>query len=112
MNIVKALGPLVKLLKSIENNIVKPSTLLTNRCFGTGLLNSYSSNRKQYVPFGGIKSSLRNIMTGVPQGSIFGLLLFIIYTNDINKASSIFRLLIYADDTTLHSPEILKLLSR
>ena len=67
------------------------------------LLNSYLSNRKQYVQFGGTKSSLSNIMTGVPQGSILGPLLFIIYMNDINKASSILRLLIYADDTTLYS---------
>ena len=67
------------------------------------LLNSYLSNRKQYVQFGGTKSSLSKIMTGVPQGSILGSLLFIIYMNDINKASSILRLLIYADDTTLYS---------
>ena len=67
------------------------------------LLNSYLSNRKQYVQFGSTKSSLSNIMTGVPQGAILGPLLFIIYTNDINKASSILRLLIYADETTLYS---------
>ena len=67
------------------------------------MLNSYLSNRKQYVQFGGTKSSLSNIMTGVPQGSILGPLLFIIYMNDINKASSILRPLIYADDTTLYS---------
>ena len=68
---------------------------------GLNLLNSYLWNRKQYVQFGGTKSSLSNIMTGVPQGSILGPLVFIIYMNDINKASFILRLLIYADDTTL-----------
>ena len=67
----------------------------------SNLLNSYLSNRKQYVQFGDTKSSLSNIMTGVPQDSILGPLLFIIYIND--KASSIPRLLIYADDTTLYS---------
>ena len=67
------------------------------------MLNSYLSNRKQYVQFGGTTSSLSNIMTGVPQGSILGPLFFIIYMNDINKASSILRLLIYADDTILYS---------
>ena len=42
-----------------------------------------------------------NIMTGVPQGSILGPRLFIIYMNNINKVSYILRLLIYADDATL-----------
>ena len=63
----------------------------------------YLSNCKQYVQFGGTHSSFCNIMTGVPQGSILGPQLFIIYMNDINKASFILRLLIYADDTNLYS---------
>ena len=67
------------------------------------LLKSYLSERKQFVEFKGVKSSLANITTGVPRGSILGPLLFIIYTNDISNACDIFESIVYADDTTLMS---------
>ena len=65
------------------------------------LLKNYLSNRKQYVELNNIKSEMSEIKTGVPQGSILGPLLFVIYVNDIYKASSILHAIIYADDTTL-----------
>jgi retron-type reverse transcriptase len=65
------------------------------------LFKSYLSNRKQYTDIDGTKSTLNTITTGVPQGSILGPLLFIIYMNDITYSSDRFKFILYADDTTL-----------
>ena len=65
------------------------------------LLKKYLSNRKQYVELNNVKSEMCEIKTGAPQGSILSPLLFVIYVNDIDKASSILHAIIYADDTTL-----------
>ena len=67
------------------------------------LFSSYLENRKQYPEIDNIKSNMLQITTGVPQGSILGPLLFIIYINDFAQASKMFNFLIYADDTTLSS---------
>ena len=65
---------------------------------------SYLSKRTQYVEIDNFKSSPQTITTGVSQGSILGHLLFLIYMNDMPQASSIFKFILYADDTTLFSP--------
>ena len=62
---------------------------------------SYLSSRKQSVVFDGIFSSSMNITCGVPQGSILGPLLFLIYINDMHKAVKFSSVFHFADDTNL-----------
>ena len=65
------------------------------------LIKSYLSDRFQFVMFEDIRSNLMEIKCGVPQGSILGPLLFIIYMNDLQFSSTQFNMVIYADDTAL-----------
>ena len=73
---------------------------------GTALnwFRSYLTERYQYVDYSGASSSMNLLTTGVPQVSILGPLLFIIYMNDIHTVSNNLNFILYADDTTLTSP--------
>ena len=62
---------------------------------------SYLYNRKQRVSLDGKKSSFLNITCGVPQGSILGPLLFLLYINDMKNAVKFSILHHFADDTNL-----------
>ena len=64
-------------------------------------LNSYLSNRKQFVCINGINSDYQKVMCGVPHGSILGPKLFILYINDICNISNILNFIIFADDTNI-----------
>ena len=61
------------------------------------------SGRTQYADYFQFSSDTLHIKMGVPQGSIFGPLLFLIYINDLPSANDMFSILMYADDATLFS---------
>ena len=81
------------LLQNLEYYGIRGSTL--------NWFKNYLTDRKQYVYFSDACSDILPVRTRVPQGSMLGPLLFIIYTNDMHLASTKFDSLLYADDTTL-----------
>ena len=93
-----------KAFDSVDHNILL-SKLKAYGIRGHALdwFQSYLSNRMQYVCLNDVNSDLKPIKYGVPQGSILGPLLFLIFINDISKCSNLFKCILYADDSTLSS---------
>jgi len=70
---------------------------------GTSLkwIEDYLTNRRQYVEYNTSNSKMGNVSIGVPQGSILGPLLFLVYVNDISNISKKLSCILFADDTNI-----------
>ena len=62
---------------------------------------SYLSNRQQYTVINGAESSRKTVKCGVPQGSVLGPILFLVYINDMYTALQEDSVRLFADDTSL-----------
>ena len=63
---------------------------------------SYLTGRKQYVFHNGETFDLKPISCGVPQGSVLGSLLFLLYINDLPNISLKLKFFLFADDTNIY----------
>lgn len=66
-------------------------------------IHAYFRNRKPYVQIAGERSSFLPVLSGVPQGSVLGPILFLLYVNDIaNDIDSNIELRLFADDCLIY----------
>lgn len=68
-------------------------------------MQSYFKNRAQIVTVNGTNSEVMETITGIPQGTCLGPLLYIMYTNDIESHMKDSEIIMYADDTSIYKEE-------
>lgn len=92
---------LKKVFNTINHDIINKLERLGIRGLVLDWLSNYLKDRKQFVKLGDYTSDCLDIECGVPQGSVFGPKLFILYINDICKVSDQLKFVFFADDTNI-----------
>ena len=91
---------LSKAFNTVDHNIlIKKMYHYRIRLIVLDWFTNYLCNRKQYVSINNVNSNMLPVACGVPQGSILGSLLFILFINDITSISKLAELIMFADDT-------------
>lgn len=93
---------LKKAFDTINHDIlIKKLEIYGVRGIASDWIRCYLSNRKQYVLYNDTSSDLCDIVCGVPQGSILGPALFLLFINDLCNVSNTANFILFADDTNI-----------
>ena len=102
-NVEHKAAPLPDAIQQVVDRIHQnfPSSEKVNSCLITKYTNGSSTCPPQITKFNNVKSDTECILFGVPQGSVLGPLLFLLYINDIVNSASHSEFVIFADDTNI-----------